>query len=197
MNKTAAEILYDKLYCMSVGDALWLLALYGSLEERLWMNNMWIHVYNLDKYLYDDEFAIDVQVRFLGGPNKAWYWGNLLTFAIDRVLTGNVNGIGFGWLLRYDAEHGETMCGQLGRYVPAVLQASPLTVNDREYGDLDIPFDYDDDDRVMEYMTVNGKSYAVHESGKVVPGTLSAAGSTASGDRIYKWSSSGRTGVSH
>lgn len=190
MNKNAVQLLTNKLQGISVGDAFWLLALYGCTDDQVWTGTYWLPIHRLSEVYFDEEDAKVAKVRFNGGPGRIWYWGDLSALAIDRVLRGCANGIGFAWLLTYNPESNKTLCEQVGRFVPGALMSAPMSMNDREHEDT---YDYDP---VIEYIDAHNGVIAVHESGRQSLGTLSASTAT-SGDRIYKWSSSGRTGISH
>lgn len=208
MSMTTVEILKRNLTGMSVGDAMWLLSLYGCLGHSVWLGGQWVSIYRLDEYLFMDEVASIVKLRFLGGPNKTWFWGDLEMLTLDRVMQGNTKGVGCGWIImRHDKTEDRSVCEQLGQYVPAALSQVDLlenrsgsiyeepatTMNDREYDD--IPFDVDDP--IVDRVELGEAIIEIHESGRQSVGALPVSDNTARGDRNYKWSSSGRTNVVH
>lgn len=216
------EVLMRKLRRITVAEACWLLFLYGHKHDEVYWQSRtdgyscWTTPYEFDlDESADTDFAISVRVRYQGGPRgrERFYWGNLVTLVVDRILLAyQTRRIGFAWLLGFDNCSTLHIKDQLkGRTPDTLLQRTffnderdghyePVTMCDREHDDL--PFD----NPVVDYVQIGDNIYPIHEdgtqgrvvqrAGKPIPIRAAKDATNADDGTVYLWSSSGRTGVS-
>jgi len=215
-----AELLISKLKRLTRKEACWLLELYGHKHDeiavRMGDRFYWTTPYEIAIGRHDEQVAaITTEIRFLGGPRgtRKYYWGNLVSLVVDRILlTYQERKIGFAWLLGFNDQTTQSIEKQLWDRIPdAFYQRTffdderdghyePVTMNDREYGDL--PFD----NPIVDYVHIGDDIYPIHEDGRrgcvvqragtPIPIRAASDATKADDGTVYLWSSSGRTSVS-
>jgi hypothetical protein len=86
----------------SVGEALWVLKAYDSDHDELCWRGSWTTPYALGLTTDGEHPALEIVVKFLGGPSGGWeYTGPLSMYVVDRVLEDcKLNKTSWCWLLQ-------------------------------------------------------------------------------------------------
>jgi hypothetical protein len=189
MRKITIKYLHRKLSRITVNEALWLLKVYlaSSNEFCILGRTGMVYAATAGDLLRDyawikpGEPASMVPVRFLGGPlpevsgvPRKYYNGSLVTFVVDRVLSGfATRGVDYHWLRKFNGNSVLPLWEQLKKRYPKGLGAdlSPPPVN----GPKQLPlFDNIDvsnyvENRVVETAKVGGHLIEIFSDGTQGP----------------------------
>jgi hypothetical protein len=205
---TALDLLTHKLRKLTVDEFCWLAKVYECQDEELLYKTPAGKTDRITPAKLSAKpwevmaFAKDCKVGFWGGPpgNENFYFGTLVTFAVDQILRAQVHqDIGFAWLLSFDSNNAKSIGVQIGHLRPDKLRQKTFwgTLENDE-----CPFD----NLVVDYVQIGENTYPIYEdgsqgcvvqrAGKAIPLRATAATDPAYDDgAVYPHSSSVRVGV--
>lgn len=149
----------------SIDEALWILWVYRCEHDEICWRSFWTTPYEIGIVEDGDCHALQVKVKFLGGPNgNQEYTGSLSMFVVDRVLwRWRGKKLSWSWLLRFDTSKAVHIKDQLGKIKPNFQQKLLPGFEDERN---EPPFDYVETERVVDYVQIGDDIYPILESGR-------------------------------
>ncbi len=206
---TAFKRLLEIAQVWSIDEALWVLQIYCCTREEINWRSFWTTPWEIGIAEESGKHASEVMVKFRGGPDGTReYTGSLLMFVVDRVLyRWHKDKIDWSWLLHFNSDTVAHIQEQLKAYVPDCRRQRTLPGFGKDEPAYIPEFSefYQDDERIINYVQIEGDIYPILESGRqghvvkrrgeTIPIRVSRSSAGSDSGENYRWSSGGRVNV--
>lgn len=163
----------DRLIALSklwnVDEALWILWVYKCNQiADICCRGIWTTPYEMSIVEKGLAPAVTIPVGFFGGPDGGrQYLGNLSMFVVDRVLmTWKSHDLGWAWLLQFNPDTALHIEEQIGHYKPYFDEQKLLPGFEDECAWHRESPDYEEGERVVDYVQIGDSVYPILESGR-------------------------------